>query len=93
MNQIDWVGSAAATAAKPFKDIHNQRPSVAEEKARLCLELGSLINKVPARVRQGGVETTREWKAAREAAAKIAANSRSTVHQLTSAINNMRRYS
>lgn len=31
-----------------FKDIRNQRPSTAEEKAALCLTLGELCRKVPA---------------------------------------------
>lgn len=39
-----------------------------------------------------GIERTREWREAREAAAKIANNSRSSIPDLTRAIANMQRF-
>lgn len=65
---------------------------MAEDKARLCLELGALINKVPASIRNGSVNITRQWRDDREKAAKVAASSRSSVQELHSAINSMLRY-
>lgn len=37
-------------APKPFTDIHNQRPSTAEQKATLCLQLRELCNKPPQKI-------------------------------------------
>lgn len=90
-HQHDWIGGPQ-TDEKPFKDIRNQRSTVAEEKARLCLELGVLINRVPQSVRNGSVNITRQWRADRDKAAKVAASSRSSVQELNSAINSMTRY-
>jgi hypothetical protein len=91
MSQSDWVGGLPPTA--PFKDIRNQRSATAERKAYLLRELGDLINKVPPLIMSSGIERTREWRTAREAAAKIAGNSRSSVNDLTRAITNMKRFS
>lgn len=76
-----------------FKDTRNTRPTVAQQKAELLLELGRLINRIPASVRDGSIQKTREWRFTREAAQKIAANSRSSVHDLTRAIGSMKPYS
>jgi hypothetical protein len=46
MQQADWVG-APAVESKPFKDIRNTRESVAEEKARLVMELGGFLRSPP----------------------------------------------
>lgn len=72
-----------------FKDIRNTLDSVAEEKAVLALELGSLINKPPKAVINGSVQVTRAWREAREKAAKVAKSSRSSVNDLRSAISSM----
>lgn len=90
--QTDWVGGGINRAPKPFKDIRNTRESVAQEKARLCLELGALIKHPPPAVINGSVQIVREWTAARAAAAKVAASSRSSGQELRTAINNMRRF-
>lgn len=87
MSQIDWVGGGVAP--KPFRDIRNQRSSTAETKANLLLDLGKLINKVPPHIMAAGIKRTREWVAARDAAAKIAANPRASIPDLTRAIANM----
>lgn len=90
MNQLDWIGEKKQ---KAFKDIRNTRDSVAEEKARLALQLGELCNKCPERLKSGGsVQDVRTWKLAREEAMKVAGNRRASVHELTSAINKMRRF-
>ena len=89
MNQTDWVG-APEVAAKPFRDIRNTRESVAEEKARLAMELGLLLKKPPACVINGSVQIVRSWTAAREAARKVAGSARSSTHDLRSSINAMR---
>jgi len=90
VKQNDWVGDLPPP--RPFKDIRSTRPSVAEEKAQLCLELGALCHAVPAAIRDGSIDKTREWITAQKAALKIAKNSRASVQELTAAINNMRRF-
>lgn len=91
MKQIDWVGDEKPR--KVFKDIHNTRNAVAEQKARLVLELNGFLNAIPPKIKSGGtVGDVREWRVAHEAAKKIASSSRSSVHELTAAISNMQRY-
>lgn len=46
MNQLDFIGGLPQA---PFKDIRNTRPSAAEEKAVLCLQLGRLCKTPPRR--------------------------------------------
>lgn len=90
MSQLDWVGAPPDT---PARVIRNTRPSSAEEKACLVLELGELINTIPVCVKAGGtIDSVRDWKKTREAAAKVAGNSRASSQELTAAIKNMRRY-
>jgi hypothetical protein len=86
----DLFGFSAPS--RPFKDVRNQRPSIAERKAELLLELGALLNKVPLKVRDGSVQTVRQWQFTRAAAAKIAANRRSSIDDLTRAIGSMASY-
>lgn len=90
MSQLDWVSGAAQK--KNFKDIRNTKPGVAEEKAQLSLLLGALINKAPSSINSASIDTVRRWKIDRTQAAKIAANKRSSVQELTSAITRMRSY-
>lgn len=88
---VDWIGIEASKRRRAiFKDT---RDAIAEQKAVALLQLGELINHIPPRIKSGGtVADVREWKASRTSAAKIAANSRSSVNDLNSAINNMRRF-
>lgn len=72
-----------------FRDIRNTRPTVAEEKARLALQLGQLINTVPASIRNGSINAVRRWKADRERALKVLKSARSSVSELASAITSM----
>lgn len=90
MNQIDFIGGGSVP--KPFRDIRNTRPTVAEEKATLCLELGRLCSAVPPRVRNGSINLTREWVAVQKKARALVGNSRASVCELTAAITSMRRY-
>lgn len=90
--QTDWVSETPPQQAKPFKDIRNTRPTVAEEKAQLLMQLGALIRTCPACVRDGSVNTVRAWRKTRDEAAKVAANSRSSSQQIRTAINSMARY-
>lgn len=87
---VDLFG--AAPVAVPFKDIRNTRPSVAEEKAALCLQIGELARKVPASVCNGSVNKVREWKAVAVSALKTAGSRRSAVPDLTAAITNLARF-
>lgn len=79
-------------APSKFKDIRSTRPSVAQRKAELLLELGRLCNRFPNKARDGDIKAVREWKLTREAAMKIAANSRASVEDLTRAIGSMAPY-
>ena len=90
MDQIDWVGDEPKR--KPFKDLPNLRPSVAEEKAKLCLTISEMCRKVPKNYQQMGVESLRDWKKTREEVLKVAGNKRASIHELTAAINNMKRW-
>jgi hypothetical protein len=86
----DLFGYAAPV--RPFKDIRKQRDSVAERKAELLLELGQLISKVPPAVRDGSIQVVRLWQSRRDAAAKVAGNRRSSIHDLTRAIGSLAEY-
>lgn len=83
----DLFGFESARA--PFKDIANQRPSVAEEKAILAKQLNELVKVVPQSVRSGSIQRTRNWMAAQKSALKILNNKRSSVQELQSAISSM----
>jgi hypothetical protein len=90
MNQLDFIGDLPPL--KPFKDIRNQRPSAAEEKAALCLELGRLCHKVPPSISQGSIEKTRDWVAAQQRALKVVNSKRSSIAAITAELVNMRKY-
>jgi hypothetical protein len=74
----------------PFKDIRGTRPGVAEEKARLCHQLGFLCLHPPPRVRSGSVDETRHWMTHQRKAMKLLSNPRASVPDLTHAIANLR---
>jgi hypothetical protein len=93
MSQHDMFGAADEPATqKPFRDIRNTRPTVAEEKAQLVMRLGLLINRAPPSINKGSINLVCAWKDARAAAAKVAANKRASVHELSAAISNMERF-
>jgi hypothetical protein len=93
VSQLDWVGGSADISPKAFKDIRNQRPSKAEEKARLYLRPGELINQIPPAIKHGGsVNLVREWRVAREVCAKVAGSSRSSEQELTASIGRMEKF-
>lgn len=81
------------TPAKPaFVDIRNQRPSTAEQKALLCDELRKLLAHIPAGINAASVNTVRSWRLHHASAKKTLASPRSTVNDLTSAINQMKSF-
>lgn len=90
MKQTDFVGNLPPEP--PRKDIRNTRPSVAEEKARLALELGRLLMAVPPEVRSGSINAVNRWKQVREAASKVAGAKRSSVQDLQYAIRSMQNW-
>lgn len=81
-----------ATAKEPFKDIRNQRPSTAEEKAQLCLVLGEKVKRCPPSVTSGSIQVTRAWVATQKSAIKVLRSSRSSVFDLQQAIKSMSDY-
>lgn len=93
MNQLDWISDQQAAApVRGWTGPNTIRPSIAEQKAELALRLGRLINTVPDSVKNGSVQVVRQWRAARDKAAKVAGSSRSSVQELESAISSMTRY-
>jgi hypothetical protein len=90
MTQFDFVG---AIPAAPFKDIGNTRDSTAQEKARLCLELGKLIRSIPPRIKTGGsVNDVRVWKDDHAKCTKVASSPRASTQELRSAISRMQKW-
>lgn len=78
--------------APEFRDIRNTRESVAEEKARLCLELNALCKTPPRSLGSASINRVREWRAAHKSALRALASKDSSRAQLASAINTMRSY-
>jgi hypothetical protein len=76
----------------PFRDIRNQRDTVAEEKAELCAVLNRLLRSVPASIRGASINKTRAYMAERERCLKVLKSPRSSRVELQSAINTMRQY-
>ncbi len=92
MSQLDFIDGLPAMTPVQFKDIRNTRPSTAEEKAALCLQLGRLCLKPPPGVVNGGIELTRRWVAAQKAGLALAKNSRASTVQLSMAVAAMRTF-
>lgn len=78
--------------AAPFKDIRNQRESVAEEKARLSLELNKLLKTPPRSLNGASVNRVREFFAEHARALKTLRSKDSSRNELQAAINAMRRF-
>lgn len=83
----DRTIDAFSPAIKPaFVDIRNQRPSIAEEKAKLVLQLKRMVDKPPQHVINGGIATVRNWVSAAAECRKVM---RASVGDLERAINRM----
>ena len=82
----------ACAPTRPVWDIHNLRPSSAEEKAILALRLGRLINKVPACIINGSVQQTRDWIHHRDMARKALSAKRLSVNSLQDFLKQMESY-
>lgn len=68
------------------------RNSVASEKAELCFRLNRLCKTVPDSVKNGSVQLVRKWQADQSKAMKVFISSKSSVNELTCAINQMLSY-
>lgn len=91
MSTADLFGLVQAPAA-PFRDIRNQRDSVAEEKAMLVLQLNELAKRVPASVNAGSTTLVRAWLAYQQRSLKVLKSMRSSRAELTTRIAQMRTY-
>lgn len=91
MDQIDFIGGSQQQA-RPAKVVRNTRPTVAEEKARLCLDLGRLCLSVPPKIVNGGVIATRKWLAHQKKYRALVANARASVVELEIGVREMRSY-
>lgn len=94
MNQIDFVGGLPPSNAASVRAAiaRNTRPSAAEEKAQLLLELGRMCQTPPQKVCNGSVNLTREWVACQKSGKALCLNTRASVVQLGIAIKNMQRF-
>lgn len=79
-----------AEAAKQFKDIGNQRPSTAEQKAVLLMQLGAELKVVPPHVRNGSIQDVRAWTAKRDVCVKAANKRNASVKEIENALHTMR---
>ncbi len=84
----DLFGHTAPSPA--FVDIRNQRESVAEEKARLCMELNALCKTPPRSLNSASINQVRAWRATHKQACKALSSKDSSRTDLQSAINSMR---
>lgn len=86
----DLFGFVAERPA--FVDIRNTRESVAEEKARLCLELNALCKAPPRSLGAASIQTVRAWRLELKNAQKTLAAKDSSRQALQSAINSMKAF-
>lgn len=84
MNQID-IDGVVSTPTKP--PVTRQ-----SEKADALIQLVRMLDHCPLSVAHGSINHVHAWKAAQAAAKKIAGSSRSTLGDIESAINSMRRF-
>lgn len=59
-----------------------RRNKIAEEKAALRAQLEAFVNKVPAKVNAGGIQTTRTWVDENKRIARAVAGGRCSRHKL-----------
>lgn len=91
MRQVDFFASQPDSRPE-FRDIRNTRPSSAEEKAILLLRLGELIRRVPPSVANGSINKTRQWLSIQRRATQVAASTRSSAMEISSAIQDLSAY-
>jgi hypothetical protein len=84
---VDLFGFSAERPE--FKDIRNQRESVAEEKARLCAELNSLLRRTPKPNAIASVQQVKQFQHAHKTALKVLQCKTSSRQELQSAITSM----
>jgi hypothetical protein len=75
---------------EPFKDIRNQRESVAEEKARLCQELNKLLRRTPKPSAIATIQLVTGYKAAHKHCLKVLQCKTSSRQELLTAVTSMR---
>jgi hypothetical protein len=84
----DLFGHVAERA--PFVDIRNQRESVAEEKARLAMELNTLCKRPPQFLSTASIQTVRQWREAHKVAMSTLKSKASSRGELLKAIDSLR---
>jgi hypothetical protein len=82
----------AIAEQEPFKDIRNQRASVAEEKAALCATLNAMLRRSPMASSIASINAARAFKAEHKRTLTILKNPESSRQQLESAVNTMRHF-
>lgn len=93
MNQVDFIGGGGQPVAPRVATQGNTRPSIAEEKAVLALQLGELVRRrVPPKVCNGSVQTTRDYMACLEQCKKLLKKGNASVQELNSAISKLSKF-
>ncbi len=77
---------------RPFKDIRNQRETVAEEKARLALELNKLCKVPPKSLGSASINQVRRFMADHANCMKTLKSKTASRNELQAAINVMKSY-
>lgn len=77
---------------EPFKDIRNQRESVAQEKARLCAELNTLLRKAPRASTIATIQQVTKYKHAHKSALKVLQSKTSSRQELETQLNAMQQW-
>lgn len=86
----DLFGHAAPRPE--FKDIRDQRPSAAEEKATLCHELNRLLQTPPRSLGAASIQRVREFKHAHKQALRVLQSKGSSRPELLAAINSIKAF-
>lgn len=81
-----------AQIRREFQDIRNTRPSVAEEKAALCLELVELCRTAPKSIANGSVDAVRKFLGELARSRKVLNKKTSSANDLRGAIANIKRF-
>lgn len=75
-----------------FRDIRNQQPTAAEEKALLCAELNELLRTPPRSLGSASIQRVREFKHTHKSALRVLQSKTSSRQELQMAINSIRAF-
>lgn len=91
MNQAELLGAPPPAPSEAFFPASPVR-AVKDERVALREQLVSLLKRAPRSVANGSVQKVHAWRAASEAAGKVARSERSSGRELRSAILSMQQF-